>query len=478
MTSTVNGVLWSAIERFSVQGTTFLISIIIARFITPSDYGLIAMVTIFIAISKAFIDSGFGNALIQKRDRTEIDFSTVFYFNLIIAAIIYTILFFCAPLISEFYNQPELTLIVRIIGLGLIFQGLSLVQRTKLIIEVNFRVQARISLVAALTSGIIGIIMACNGCGYWALVFQSLLNIVVETILLWSYRKWVPLFRFSLISFKSLFSFGSKLLMGGILQTIYLNLYSLIIGKYYNSQDVGFYNRASSIAQYPAVSITQIILRVVYPIQCKRQTDTIWINRSFRNYLKMLCFLVIPLMTLLCIIAKPLIIVILTEKWQECSNLIILLCLGYSLYPFMEYNWQILNVFGRSDLSFRAEVIKKVLAIIILFASLPLGLYGICIGTFIYNVFDVIIITHFSNRVINQPLIKQIQIILPIISISGISAFISCLWYFIALNNYAYLFLLISSFLVMFIFQCHLYNITEYHILVSKLKQIIFKKSL
>lgn len=478
MPSTTNGVIWSAIERFSVQGVSFLLGIVIARLVTPGEYGLIAMLAIFMAIAQTFIDSGFGNALIQKKDRNEVDYSTVFYFNLIISILIYSILYFCAPIIAQFYNQPQLTSITRWVGLGLIFQGLSLVQRAKLTINIDFKTQAKISLIAVIISGVLGVFLAYKRFGVWALVTQSLVNSILNTILLWCFVRWVPRFVFSIQSFKQLFTFGSRLLLGGVLQTVYLNLYSLIIGKFYNSQDVGYYNRASSIAQYPSINICNIMLRAIYPVQCEHQNDKEWINISFKNYLTTVCFFVFPLMLLMCIIAKPLVTIVLTEKWAECSTLITIIGLGYTLFPLMVLNWQILNVFGRSDLSLKAEVIKKIVALLILFATLPFGLEWMCVGIIIYNILDVIIITRFSKQVIAVSFTEQLKILLPLIFISGVSAFLSCLWYFIKLSNGLYLILISFSFILAFIILCSLFKIKELKLVSTqflKLKNRISK---
>ena len=279
------GILWSSIERFSVQGISFLLSIIIARLITPGEYGLIAMLTIFMAIAQSFVDSGFGNALIQKKDRDEVDYSTVFYFNLVISIILYVVLYLCAPLIAKFYNQPLLMPVTRWIALNLIFNSLSLVQRTRLNIDLNFKLQAKISLSAVIISGIIGITLAYRGYGVWALVTQSLSNNFLSTVLLWISTHWIPLPIFSKRSFVKLFSFGSKVLASGLLHTIYLNLYSLVIGKFYNAADVGFYNRAYSISQYPSTNIVMIITRAIYPVQCAHQDDDKWLTDNFLQYL-------------------------------------------------------------------------------------------------------------------------------------------------------------------------------------------------
>ena len=246
---TISGVLWSCVERFSVQGIQFVIMVII---LLPSDYGMIGMLAIFIAIAQTLIDSGFSNALIQKKDRSEIDYSTVFYFNIVVGIILYFILFFSSPLIARFYNTPELTGLTRVLALNLFINSLAVVQRAILSIKIDFMTQAKASFSAAIISGIVGIVMAYTGFGVWSLAVQTVLNAFVNTVLLWIFSKWIPLKVFSFESFKKLFAFGSKLLASGLLDTIYRNIYTIVIGKKFASTDLGYFTRADQFAQFPS----------------------------------------------------------------------------------------------------------------------------------------------------------------------------------------------------------------------------------
>lgn len=416
----VKGVMWSAVERFSVQGIQFVLGIIIARLVAPSEYGLIAMLGIFLAVAQTFIDSGFSNALIQKKDRTDIDYSTAFYFNLAIAVIVYGILFLVSPYIATFYKEPKLELITKWVGANLIISGLSIVQRAKLTIKLDFKTQAKASLIAVLLSGIIGVTLAYKGFGVWALVIQALLNNLLDTLLLWTCTKWMPSFIFSWHSFKSLFSFGSKLLLSGLLHTVYINLYSLVIGRKYSATDVGYYNRAYSLAQFPSINIVGIITRAIYPVQCEMQDNDDQLNRSFIQYLRISCYIIFPLMIGLSVLAKPLILILLTEKWLPMADLLSILCIAYMWYPIMVINNQILNVKGRTDYFLKAEIIKKILAITILILTLPLGMKTLCYGIVLYNLFDCIIIIHYAKRVIQTTYQDQIKNVAPIFLITAI----------------------------------------------------------
>jgi len=420
--------MWSAIERFSVQGIQFVLTIIIARLVLPSEYGLIAMLGIFLAIAQTFVDSGFSNALIQKKDRTEVDFSTVFYFNIFIALIIYGVLFAVAPYIASFYREPALTDVTRWVGLSLILNGLSVVQRAKLTVRVDFRTQAKASLVAVIVSGLIGVLLAYQGYGVWALVFQTLSSSFLNTLLLWTFAKWLPLWCFSWVSFKSLFSFGSKLLLSGLLHTIYINLYSLVIGRRYSAMDVGFYNRSYQLAGFPSINIVGIITRAIYPVQCEMQDDDERLNASFIQYLRMSCYIIFPLMTVLGVLAEPLVRLLLTDKWLPSAELLSILCFAYMWYPVMVINNQILNVKGRSDYFLRAEIIKKVVAIGILCATLPFGVRILCWGIVLYNFLDMGIIIYYSRKVISTGYEEQAQNIIPFFLLSlgmGISIYLS-----------------------------------------------------
>lgn len=405
------------------------------------------MLSIFMAISQSFIDSGFGNALIQKKDRNEVDYSTVFYFNIVISIVLYVALYLCAPLIARFYNQPLLTSITRWIGLNLIFISLSIVQRTRLTVDLNFKLQAKISLAAVILSGILGIFLAYKGWGVWALVAQSISNNLLSTLLLWIGAKWHPLLTFSIKSFKRLFSFGSKLLASGLLHTIYMNLYSLVIGKFYNPSDVGYYNRASSISQYPSSNIVMIITRATYPVLCARQDDQLWLEDMFIKYLRMSCFIVFPLMGLLTVIASPLVQIILTDKWMPAAPLISILCIAYIWYPIMTINNQMLNVKGRSDLFLKAEIIKKIVAIAILCTTLPFGVTWLCIGLVIYNLFDMILIIYYVKKVLNTGYIRQFKAILPVLILTistivislGILHVLSGAWVKLLISSVSYI---------------------------------------
>jgi teichuronic acid exporter len=407
---TVKSVYWSAIERFSVQAVQFFISIILARLVAPSEFGLIAMLSIFIAVAQVFVDSGFSSALVQKKNVTELDFCTIFYFSIFISILVYVILFISAPHIALYYSQPLLEPLCKWIGLSLIFQALSVVQIAKLSLLLDFKTQAKASLTAVIVSGLLGTYLAYYDYGVWALLSQVLLNSFLNTFFLWLFTKWIPKFLFSWGSIKSIFSFGSKLLMSGLLHSVYINLYNIVIGRKYAAMHLGYYTQASLIARLPSVSLMAIISRAIYPIQCKiDHEDNNLLNSTFIQYLRMSCYIIFPIMIGLAILSKTLVSILLTDKWLPMAQYLFILCIAYMWIPIMVMNNQILLVKGRTDYFLKAEAIKKVIGIIILLVTVRFGIIEICFGLLIYNLIEISIIIYFSKKVINIGYVKQMK---------------------------------------------------------------------
>lgn len=410
---TLFGVLWSSIERFSLQGIQFVIGIVMARFLIPSDYGMIGMLAIFLALSQAFIDSGFSNALIQKQSRTELDYSTVFFFNIVVSVFFYILLFLFAPVISDFYELKELTLMVRVIGLNLILSSLCAIHRTKLIIELDFKTQAKVSLSSAVISGVVGVLLAMGGYGVWALVIQSLLNTLLNTVFLYYCLQWRPLLSFSKQSFNSLFSFGSKLLVAGLISTIYNNLYSLVIGKKFNADALGFYTRAEQVVRFPSSNIASILSRVTFPVLSTIQDDNLKLKELYCRYLRVTCFVVFPLMIGLAVLSEPLIKCLLTDRWIGSIVLLQILCFDWMWDPICSINLNLLYVKGRSDLVLKLEFVKKIIAISILVVTIPFGIITMCFGRVLYSLIAVGLNTYYTGGLIQMGIAKQLRYMLP-----------------------------------------------------------------
>ena len=410
---TFHGVVWSALERFSLQGVQFVINIIMARLLLPSDYGIIAMLAIFLQISQTFVDSGFTNALIQRKERTEVDFATVFYFNIVIGIVFYGVLYFSAPWIADFYHMPVLVPVTRVIALNLIISALSAVHKTKLTIAIDFKTQAKASLTAASISGGIGIWLAYVGFGVWALVVQTLMNALLLTLLLYYFLRWKPLWVFSTASFKRLFSFGSKLLVSGLIHTVYHNMYALVIGRKFSAQDLGYYTRAEQFAIFPSSNLNAIIARVAFPVLSDIQDETERLAEAYRKYIRLSSFIIFPLMFGLAALAKPVIVLLLTEKWLGIVVLLQILCFDWMFDHLSVINLNLLYVKGRSDLALRLEIVKKIIATSILFLSIPFGLIGMCCGRVLYSLVATYLNTYYTKSLIGLSLRKQLNDIIP-----------------------------------------------------------------
>ena len=464
---TVSGVMWSAIERFSLQGVQFVMQLVMARLLLPSDYGMIVMLTIFLQIAQAFIDSGFTNALIQKKDRTEVDYSTVFYFNIIIALLFYCILFVSAPLIAKFYNMPDLILVMRVMALSLIILSFSAVHKTKLTIEINFKIQSKITLIAAGISGIIGVGIAYWGYGVWALVYQSILNAMLTTILFNCFYRWKPLKTFSMKSFKRLFSFGSKLLVSGLIHTVYYNLYGIVIGKRFSAAELGYYTRAEQFAILPSYNLSAIITRVTFPILSSIQDDNERLASTYRKYIRLSSYLIFPLMVGLASLANPLVDLFLTEKWNGTVALLQILCFDWMFDHLSGINLNLLYVKGRSDLALRLEIIKKIIAITILLASIPLGIIGMCLGRVLYSLIATYANTYYTNSLIGLSFRTQLKDIIPYLILSLAMGGVVYATTYLGLSNIIQLIIGITIGILFYISISYIFKITSLKVLLQ-----------
>lgn len=416
---TINGLIWSMIEQFASQGIAFTLGIIIARQIMPSDYGLIAMLGIFMAIAQTFVDSGFSNALIQKQNRSRLDYSTVFYFNIIISTFFFLSLFFCSPFIAEFYNEPRLISITRIVGINIILSAFIVVPRAKLSIDLDFKSQTKASVIAVSLSGMIGIIMAYKDYGVWTLVTQSLLNNAINGIILWYYSKWFPILEFSIKSFKRLFIFGSKILFSGLLDTIYKNIYLIVIGKKFSSTELGYYSRANQLAEFPSSNLSRIIGRVAFPVMCEVQQDNNRLKSVFIKFIKLSTFIIFPIMIGLAVLAEPFIVFVLTDKWIGIVPLLQILCISCLFYPIHGLNLTILQAKGRSDLFFKLEIIKKAVGIIVLLSTIPFGIEWMCIGLIITSILCLPINMYYTKKILDIGFFQQFGLFMPSLTLSS-----------------------------------------------------------
>ena len=414
----VKGVLWNAINTYANQGLAFVVGIVLARLLSPSDYGLVGMTGIFFAISGVFIDSGFGSALVQKKDRNEDDYCTVFYVNLTVSIFFYIILFIIAPYIAAFFEQPLLRDLTRVSALTLIINALVSTSRNKLYVAVDFKTTTKISITTTIIAGIIAMYCAYSGYGVWTFVIQGLVSAVTSAILVFYFVKWIPKRKFSVASFKRLFGYGSKILVASLISVIYDNIYNFIIGKKFSAASLGQYTRANQYASFAGNTTASILQSVAFPILSEVQDDLPRLLKAYQRYIKMVAFFVFPFLMLLCGVAKPFVVFLITEKWLPCVIFLQILCFDFMWSGIIRINLNLLYVTGRSDLVLKLEVIKKSIAFTILFVSIFFGIIGMCVGRVVYALIAFYMNTYYTKKILNYGFWTQVKEIAPSFLIS------------------------------------------------------------
>lgn len=427
----LKGVIWSGIDKAGVKAVAFIVSIIIARILSPSDYGVIGMILVFITIANIFIDSGMSQALVQRKNRTASDMSTAFFFNIAVAIICYLILFFTAPFIASFYQVAILIPILRILGLNIIISSFATVQRANLLVKLDFRTIAIVNLGGVIVSGFVGIGLAYKGYGVWALVCQQMASTLTSTLIFWIAGKWHPTAGFSKESFKILWNFGSKLLATGLVATIMREIYSVAIGKAYRSAELGYYTRAVQTSDMVAITTNDIINAVTFPILSSLQDDKTRMVEVYSRMLGMTAFFIFPIMTGLAVVASPFISVLLTDKWLPVVPLLQWLCFARMFTPISALNMNILNAIGRSDLFMKLDFSKLPLTILTMVITIPLGVKAIVIGSFINTFVSYFINAYLPGKMFNFGAKAQFKIFWKIILATFIMAF--TIW--IAINS-------------------------------------------
>jgi len=414
-TKTLNGFMWSFIDLMANQGIQFIIMIILARLLVPEYFGLLGMVMIFVAISETLVDSGFSQALIREKKVNRIDYSTTFIFNMFFSLIIFLIIYFSAPVISNFYSEPKLISILRVISLTVFFQAISIVPKTMLTRKVDFKSQTKVSVIASITSGLVAIAMALAGFGVWALVFRIVSQKAVESFMLIYIIRWKPILEFSLESFHKYFTFGWKLLASSLIDTIYKNIYYVIIGRVYSTSDLGFYTNARQVRDALNKGITSSIQRVTYPVLSSIKSEEIKLKYGFKKSLCLTAYVFFPVMLGIAAISNNLIVLLMGSKWEPAILYFQLLCIAALLFPIHAINLNVLKVKGRSDLFLRLEIIKKIMTTIAIVITiiLDLGVASFIITTIITTHLGLFINTYYSGKEINYGTREQIKDMLP-----------------------------------------------------------------
>lgn len=416
----LTNLIWRFAERCGAQGVSFIVSIIIARILTPEDYGLIALVTVFTTILQVFVDSGLGNALIQKKDTDDLDFSSVFYFNFVVCLVVYAIMFLISPWIATFYGKPELVEIVRILSLTLIISGIKNVQQAYVSRNMLFKRFFYSTIGGTIFSAFVGIILAYKGFGVWALIAQQLANSFVDTAILWLTVKWRPKLMFSWKRMKELLSFGWKLLVSSLLDTVYNNLRQLIIGKLYSASDLAYFNKGKQFPNLIIVNINASIDSILLPTMSSVQDDKCLIKGMTRRAIKTSTYVMAPLMMGLAFTSDVVVKLVLTEKWLPCVPFMQIFCITFMFYPIHTANLNAIKAMGRSDLFLKLEIIKKIIGLSLLFSTMHLGVRVMAYSMLVSSLLSQIVNSWPNRKLLNYGYLEQLKDILPSILLAGV----------------------------------------------------------
>lgn len=466
---TVNGAGWSAIDNVAQLGVSFVVSIVLARLLSPDDYGLLGIVAIFTNICATIINGGFGSALIRKKDTTENDYNTVFIVNLVASFILYALLFFLAPLFAIFFGRSELVSLTQVSSIGIIIGSLAIVQQARLTKEIDFKTQTYITIISSLISGVVGIVIALCDYGVWSLVWQGLISQILKTLLLWYFKRWRPVFQFSLESFKELFGFGWKLMVGRLIDTVWKELNQFVVGKYYNPATLGQYTRANQFSQLFSINLTTVVDRVTFPVLSEIQDDNERMLNAYRRIIKITMFIAAVCMFALAAISEPLIYCLIGPKWHEASEYLPLICIAGSLFPLSAINLNMLAVQGRSDLFLGLEVVKKIISLCPLFIGAFIGITPMLYTNIIVFFLCYLLNSYYSGKILGYSSWMQIKDIAPSYLVAIVVAFSVYFFKYLPISNWVILPLQIITGTMVFLLFCKKTKLEEY----DGLKQLV-----
>ncbi len=428
MNKTAGGIFWSFLELSGRRGIGILVTILLARFLLPSDYGLIAMISVFFAIANALMDAGFRQALIRKKDATTADYSTMFYTNIALGIVAYCLLFLSAPLIANFYQEIRLVVLLRVVGFVVIINSLQFVQVVDLTRKLDFKTQFKVVLPAGIISGLVAVLMAIKGFGVWSLVAQMILSPLIITVSLWCINDWRPAWVFSINSFKELFDFGFKLFLSGVLDIFFRNLYVIVIGKLFSPAITGYYFFSTKVRDLILQQFCGSIQKVTYPALSTIQDENIRLKGAYRKVIQAMTYIIFPAMIFLIVLAKPLFLLLLKDKWIPAVPYLQLLCIAGLVYPLHVVNLNLLKVKGRSDLFLYLEILKKIMISVVILVSSRFGIKGILIGQIVTSFVAYIPNSYFTAKLIDYSVMEQIKDISPVFlaaSLAGVVMFYS-----------------------------------------------------
>lgn len=467
---------WKLLERSGAQGVQFIIQILLARLLLPEQYGIIAIVTVFITLAQVFVQSGFNTALIQKKGADEVDFSSVLYLSLTVAALLYVIIFFSAPFIANFYIQPLLVPVLRVLSLTLFVGAFNSIQNAFVARNLLFKKLFISSLGAAVISGSISVVIAYLGWGVWALVAQQLINQATVAIILWFTVKWRPRLLFSFKRVKTLFSFGSKLLVSSLIDTLYSDLRTLIIGRLYAPSMLGFYNKGQQFPQLIVTNINGSIQSVMLPTMSAHQDNKKRVKMIMRRAIVTSSFLIFPMMVGLAVVAEPLIKTILTDKWISSVPFLQIFCFSFALWPIHTANLQAVNALGRSDIFLKLEIIKKIVGLVILGISLPFGVYAIALGQVVSGIISTFVNAYPNKQLLDYSYTEQWLDIMPSLLTAIIMGGVVYLFNFLKLAPWHILILQVFVGIILYIGLTKIFKIESFDYLLDTIKQLFISR--
>lgn len=459
---TIKGTAWSAADAFLGQGVTFLVGIVLARLLSPDEYGLIGICLIFVNVLNGMVDSGFSNALIRKKDIKDVDYNTMFITNMAISTLLYALLFVCAPIISDFFSRPELSELIRVVGLLIFANALSITQVTILTKRIDFKTKTKASLVSAIASGFIGIAMAFVGFGVWSLVGQMLSKQIIYTICLWILNKWWPSLTFSSKSFHYMWGFGWKLLLSGLLNNIWNQMYQVVVGKCYNPATLGQFTRSHEYANIFSSNFTSIIQRVSYPVLSELQDDPLRMVEGYRRVIKMTMFITAISMIFLGAVAEPLIYCMIGPQWHEAASYLPFICISMAFYPLHSINLNMLQVLGRSDIFLYLEIIKKVIGIVPIMIGIFVDIYWMLFASILIGFVSLYLNSWYTGKALGYTFWKQLRDIAPSFGIAFTIAISVYFLKYLPISNLGILSIQIVVGMVVCVFLSHVGNFIEY----------------
>lgn len=472
-TNVISSLFWKFLERGGVMGVEFIVQIILARLLLPEDYGIIALIAFFISLSRTFVQSGFGTALIQKKEVIDEDYSSVFYLTFGTAFVFYCILFVAAPFISAFYNQALITPVLRVLGLTLFFGAINSIQNVIIARNFQFRKLFISSCGAVLFSGAIGIAMAYEGYGVWALVGQQIASIIALCTIMWFTVKWRPRFLFSFTRLKKLFSFGWKLLVSNLIDVTYNNLSVLIIGKLYPTSILGYYTKGQEFPKILVSDINSSIQAVMFPAYAKNQDNIPKVKQIMRRTLITSSFLIFPAMAGLAAIAEPLVKLLLTEKWLMCVPFLQIFCAVYALWPIHTANLQAINALGHSEIFLKLEILKKFIGLLMLAVTVPIGIYAMALGMVVTGVIGLIINSYPNKMLLDYSFTEQWKDLTPVLILSLIMCGVVYSILFLDLSTLVTLFLQIGIGFIVYVGLAGLLKLEPFYYMMNTIKEYL-----